>query len=83
MGWWTKIISAIPIVFAGYEVGKTVNDKDNKESQTVQIKNSEENNYVNLFLEIGLGLTVIVIIMFYFFKKLINTLTTPRAQQRI
>lgn len=31
MSWWKKILSVIPLIFAGYEVGKTIEESDNKE----------------------------------------------------
>lgn len=54
MAWWKKILNTIPIVFAGYEVGKTVqNPSDTKaivEAIDDQIEKTNKLNNIEIVL---------------------------------
>lgn len=73
MGLWSKVLQTVPAIFAGYEVGKSVNDNDEQK----EIKKEDTNTH--LIIEVGLGLVLVILILAYFLKKL----TSQRPQPRI
>lgn len=82
MTWWKKILTSIPLLIAGYEVGKSSEDDENK--QLVEIlKNSKQVtndhsvnadndklNYVEILSIVG----IIIIAVIYLIKIICKTI---------
>lgn len=83
MSWWKKIINAVPLIFAGYELGQSVEQKTNQELIETIHSNKEQHaeepiNKVEIIL---LALTVSVII-FYIVKKIKKAFKRSLGQVR-
>ena len=96
MSWWKRILGSIPLILTGYEVGKSIEEKDNKEAidklkNNIQINNEQILNKSSKFnyIEVTLLATTLVILMIYIIKsvrkfitKKVNNIATT-SQQRI
>ena len=94
MSWWKKLLNIIPLVFAGYEVGKSVEEADSKALiQAVRENNNnnrtiEENSGID-YLELGMLLAIIFILIIFLVKRVKVTMNkrinriVVQEQQRI
>jgi len=75
MSWWKKIFSVISLVFAGYEVGKTIEESDTKEIvKALRENHLNESVTENIekpdFFEISLVILIIVILVIWVIKNI-------------
>lgn len=93
MSWWKKIFNAIPVLFAGYEVGKSFEEKDTKEileamrvkTNNVQIEDKNTLNNIEIFL-MATSILVVIIYLIKMVRKIsksVYTLVQEQQQQRI
>jgi len=89
MSWWKKIFNAIPVLFAGYEVGKSIEEKDTKQIlETIREKTNniqiDENNTLNNIeiLLLATSILVIIIYLIKMIKKMISKSVQVQVQEQ-
>jgi len=90
-----KVISVIPLIFAGYEVGKTIEEADTKEIVKALRENKNNNEVIKKndespdAVEIFIAILMTVLVFAYIIKTICTTIkkrisrVVAREQQRI
>lgn len=94
MTWWKKILSTIPLLVAGYEVGKSTDGNDQKEVievlRSIEVKKNEKNltddteiNYVQILSIIAVILLAVIYVARIICAAMMERRNSRSIQQEI